>query len=74
MHEHLRPRTEELRSRGVMSASTRIASVDNDIADGNSRGGEMLGTALWIATSAGLPIRHLAVSARWRNLSDIISL
>lgn len=74
MHEFLRRRTEELCSRRVTSASTHIASVDNDIADDISRGGEMLGAALRIATSAGLPIRCLAVSARWRDLSDIISL
>ena len=45
----------------VASAVVRIASVDNDLADGLSRGGVYLADALRLAAASGLPIRRVDV-------------
>ena len=60
---------DELFKRGVYNAMQRIASVDNDIADGLSRGGAQLANALRIAAGAGIPIRRLPPHPIWRDLS-----
>ena len=60
-----------LRELGIYSSMLRIASVDNDIADGLSRGGAMLANALRIASSTGINIRRLAPTEKWRDLSAL---
>ena len=46
MQELVKAAYVELRALAIYSSILRIASVDNDIADGLSRGGEMLANAL----------------------------
>ena len=58
---------------GVAATATRVTSVDNDIADGLSRGGEQLAQALRLAAAAGYPIRRVEVDAEWRDLSHLLS-
>lgn len=65
---------DELFRRGVFNAMQRIASVDNDIADGLSRGGTQLGNALRIAAGAGMPLRRLPPHPSWRDLSHLQSV
>ena len=60
---------DELFHRGVFNAMQRIASVDNDIADGLSRGGAHLANALRMSAGAGIPIRRLLPPPVWRDLS-----
>ena len=64
----------ELRALNIYSSMLRIASVDNDIADGLSRGGEKLADALRIASSTGVRMRRLAPSEKWRDLSTLRQL
>ena len=45
-------RYDALYEMGISSACERVASVDNDIADGLSRGGKMLADALRVASAA----------------------
>ena len=47
----------------VATAVVRIASVDNDLADGLSRGGVHLADALRLAAASGLKIRRVDVPA-----------
>ena len=80
--ERGRPRTERLsalvRDRyhrlvdlGVHSSVERVASVDNDVADGLSRGGEKLADALRIATATGYPLLRVPVEAAVRSLEHL---
>ena len=80
--ERGRPHTERLSSLvkgryqrlvglGVHSSVERVASVDNDVADGLSRGGEKLRDALRIAAGAGMPLKRLEVLAAIRSLSEL---
>jgi len=62
---------DELFRRGVFNAMQRIASVDNDIADGLSRGGAQLANALRLAAGAGFPLRRLPPQPNWRDLSHL---
>ena len=64
----------ELRTLAIYSSMLRIASVDNDIADGLSRGGEMLASALRIASATGIRVRRLAPLERWRDLTNLQEL
>ena len=61
----------KLRELGIYSSMLRVASVDNDIADGLSRGGPMLANALRIAAGAGIPLRRLTPVSEWRDLSAL---
>ena len=61
----------ELNKLAVYSSMLRIASIDNDIADGLSRGGPAIANALRIASSAGVRVVRLAPIARWRDLSAL---
>ena len=54
-------RYQRLADEKVYSAVFRIASVDNDIADGLSRGGSMLQNAIKMAVQAGLTVRRLEI-------------
>ena len=64
-------RYDRLEQLGIHSAVTRVASVDNDVADGLSRGGDMMRDALRMARSLGLPLRRLEVAAVVRDLTFI---
>ena len=61
----------ELNKLAVYSSMLRIASIDNDIADGLSRGGLAIANALRIASSAGVQVVRLAPIARWHDLSAL---
>ena len=65
---------DELFRRGVFNSMQRVSSVDNDIADGLSRGGKQLANALRIAAGAGLPLKRLQPQPSWRDLSHLQSL
>ena len=69
MEDLLGRRYEAFWDRGIFAAASRIASVDNDIADGLSRGGERLEDALRIAAASGMPTLKLEPQPRWRQLS-----
>ena len=69
MEDLLGRRYEAFWERGIFAAASRIASVDNDIADGLSRGGERLEDALRIAAASGMPTLKLEPQPRWRQLS-----
>ena len=49
----------------------RIASEDNDVADGLSRGGDKLANALRIAAGSGLTLKRLQPLLKWRDLSRL---
>ena len=53
---------------------TSLMSVDNDLADGLSRGGEKLADALRMAAASGLPVVRLEPLAIWRDLSELLEL
>jgi len=74
MHELVRQRNNELLRLGVTAALTRVASIDNDVADGLSRGGELLQDALRIAREARLPLLRLQVSPSWRSLAAVVEV
>jgi hypothetical protein len=52
----------------------RVTSIDNDVADGLSRGGEQLQDALRIARDAGLPLLRLEVPPGWRCLATVVEV
>ena len=72
MEDLLRDRYVAFWARGIFTAASRITSVDNDIADGLSRGGEKLEDALRIAAHSGMPIVKLEPSPEWRDLSALV--
>jgi len=75
MHELVRRRNDEFVRLGVVAASTRVTSIDNDVADGLSRGGEQLQDALRIAKEAGLPLLRLQVPPPvWRGLAAVVEV
>jgi len=74
MHELVRQRNDELLRLGVTAASTRVSSIDNDVADGLSHGGELLQDALRIAREARLPLLRLQVSPSWRRLAAVVEV
>jgi len=67
----VRARFHWLAERRVFSSVERVASVENDVADGLSRGGSKLGDALRIAAATGLPLCRLAVSPENRSLEQL---
>jgi len=74
MHELVRQGNDDLLRLGVTAASTRVSSVDNDVADGLSGGGERLQDALRIAREAGLPLLRLQVPPNWRDLAAVVEV
>jgi len=74
MHELVRRRNDEVVRLGIVAASTRVTSIDNDVADGLSRGGEQLQDALRIAREAGLPLLRLEVPPCWRCLAAVVEV
>ena len=71
MHTLVSGRFHQLAQLGVHSSVERVASVDNDVADGLSRGGEKLLEALRIAAGTGMPILELPVAAALRSLEEL---
>ena len=61
IHELTQHRYERLSREGLFSATTRITSIDNDVADWLSRGGQKLMAAIKLAARAGLSVRRLAI-------------
>ena len=70
----IRSRYDEFTRVGIFASAERVASVDNDLADGLSRGGEKLADALRMAAASGLPIVRLEPLAIWRDLSELLEL
>jgi hypothetical protein len=68
----VRDRYDALYAMGVSATTARVASVDNDVADGLSRGGQQLSDALRVAASAGYPILRLRPVERWRDTSSLL--
>jgi hypothetical protein len=69
--ELVRRRYDAFLAAGVSVSSTRVASVDNDVADGLSRGGAMLADALRIAAATELEVVRVDVVAEWRSMADL---
>ena len=59
---------------GISSACERVTSVDNDIADDLSRGGEQLADALRMAAAAQFQMVHLEAVEQWRDMSYLLTL
>ena len=57
---------------GVYGATERVASEDNDIADGLSRGADKLADALRLAAATLLPIQRLEPHEEWRDTSHLM--
>ena len=72
MHLLTEYRYRRLSSMGLLSAVFRIASVDNDIADGLSRGGQKLGDALRMAAQAGLVLHRLQPDADANSIQRLL--
>ena len=67
-------RYQELYSKRVWNRTLRVASCDNDIADGLSRGGSMLREALALAVSCGLRTQRVDIEPHRRDTSWLRSL
>ena len=67
----VRERYHRLVELGVHSSVERVASVDNDVADGLSRGGAKLADALRIVASSGYPLERLTIGGRVRSLAPL---
>ena len=67
-------RYESLLASNIFGTAERIASVDNDIADGLSRGGDQLAEALRLAAATMMPVVRLEADAEWRDTSYLFSL
>ena len=72
MHELTQHRYERLSREGLFSATTRITSIDNDVADWLSRGGQKLMAAIKLAARAGLSVRRLAIDPSEDNLQAML--
>ena len=66
-------RYDALYEMGIFGSAERIASVDNDVADGLSRGGAKLADALRIAAGAGYRVKRLEPKAEWRDTSQLVA-
>ena len=51
-----------------------IASDDNDLADGPSRGGGKLADALRMAAASGMRVERLEPDPQWRDASALIEI
>jgi hypothetical protein len=72
--ELVRQRYVALQASNIFASPERVASVDNDVADGLSRGGSMLADALRTLAAAGYPVVRLEPSSEWRDSKYILSL
>ena len=67
-------RYEALLSVNVFGTTERVASSDNDLADGLSRGGEQLADALRMAAATLMPVIRLEAHEEWRDTSYLLEL
>ena len=74
LSELITRRYDALYEMGISSACERVTSVDNDIADGLSRGGEQLADALRMAAAAQLQMVRLEAVAQWRDITYLLRL
>ena len=74
MYSLISYRYAQLSQMRVHSSVERVASVDNDVADGLSRGGSKLVDALRIAAGTGMPCKRVAVPLAVRSLSHLRNL
>ena len=72
--ELVRQRYVALQAAGISASPERVASVDNDVADGLSRGGSMMADALRTLAAAGYPVVRLEPSSEWRDSKYILRL
>jgi hypothetical protein len=72
--ELVRQRFDAFDAAGVVASSARVASEDNDVADGLSRGGEQLVDALRMAASAGMSVTRLEPLVDWRDSSAVVAI
>ena len=72
--ELVRQRYVALLAAGVPASPERVASVDNDVADGLSRGGTVLADALRTLAASGYPVVRLEPTREWRDSSVILQL
>ena len=72
--ELVRQRYVALQAAGVPASPERVASVDNDVADGLSRCGAMMADALRTLAASGYPVVRLEPSSEWRDSEYIQSL
>jgi len=69
MHAIVQRRYEEHQARGVFTHTDRVTSVDNDVADGLSRGGSGCADALRMMASLGLDLCRVQVEP-WRRSTE----
>jgi hypothetical protein len=74
LSELITRRYDALYEMGISSACERVTSVDNDIADGLSRGGEQLADALRMAAASQLQLVRLEAVEQWRDMSYLLTL
>lgn len=72
MHVLTQRRYHRLVREQVTSAVFRVASVDNDVADGLSRGGTKLADAIRMAVQAGLTVRRLEPDPQENDLKAVL--
>lgn len=72
MHALTQYRYTRMREEQIVSASFRVASVDNDVADGLSRGGQKMADALRMAVQAGLIVRRLEIDPTAGDLAKLL--
>ena len=70
--ELVRRRYDAFFAAGIVASCTRVTSVDNDVADGLSRGGSKLADALRTAAATGLEVVRVPVVGRWRSLDGLV--
>ena len=72
MHELTQHRYQRMVRESFNTATLRITSEDNDVADGLSRGGAKLASALIMAVQAGLAVERLAIDPIENNLQAML--
>ena len=71
LSELIQRRYDALLLERVFGAAERIATEDNDVADGLSRGGDQLADALRIPAALGYELLRLEPDPEWRDLSHL---
>ena len=72
MHELTLHRYQRLIREAFNTATLRITSEDNDVADGLSRGGEKLAAAIRLAVQGGLAVQRLAIDPLENDLQAML--
>ena len=71
LSELIQRRYDALLLERVFGAAERIATEDNDVADGLSRGGDQLADSLRIPAALGYELLRLEPDPEWRDLSHL---